>query len=85
MVGTRDELATRRVDIGPATLYRDGSRVDRVKFRYRSNAVACRIECGPERVVIELDEEVHGVAPGQTACFMEGDRVVGYGTIASAS
>jgi tRNA-specific 2-thiouridylase len=85
VVGTRDELATRRVDVRPATLYRDGSRVDRVKLRYRSSAVACRIECGAERVVIELDEAVHGVAPGQTACFMEGDRVVGCGTIASAS
>jgi tRNA-specific 2-thiouridylase len=85
VVGTRDELATRRVDVGPATLYRDSSRVDRVRLRYRSSAVGCRIECGKERVVIELDEEVHGVAPGQTACFMEGDRVVGYGTIASAS
>jgi tRNA-specific 2-thiouridylase len=85
VVGTRDELATRRVDVRPATLYRDGSRVDRVKLRYRSSAVACRIECARERVVIELDEDVHGVAPGQTACFMEGDRVVGYGTIASAS
>ena len=51
----------------------------------RSRAVPCRVECAQERVVIELDEDVHGVAPGQTACFMEGDRVVGYGTIASAS
>lgn len=85
VVGTRDELVTRRVDVTPATLYRDGARVDRVKLRYRSSTVACRIESAGEGVVIELDEDVHGVAPGQTACFLEGDRVVGYGTIASAS
>ena len=29
--------------------------------------------------------DVHGVAPGQTACLMDGDRVVGHGTIAAAS
>jgi tRNA-specific 2-thiouridylase len=85
VVGTRDELATRRVDVRPATLYRDGSRVDRVKLRYRSTAVACRIQREQEGVVIELDEDVRGVAPGQTACFMDGDRVVGHGTIVSAS
>jgi tRNA-uridine 2-sulfurtransferase len=85
VVGRRSELATRRVEVEPATLYRDGARVDRVKLRYRSNAVACRIAREQERLVIELADEVHGVAPGQTACLMDGDRVVGYGTIAAAS
>jgi tRNA U34 2-thiouridine synthase MnmA/TrmU len=84
-VGPRAELATRRVRVHPATLYRDASRVDRVKLRYRSNAVACRIGRDGEHVAIELAADVHGVAPGQTACFMEGERVLGYGTIASAS
>jgi tRNA U34 2-thiouridine synthase MnmA/TrmU len=32
-------------------------------------------------LTILLDEPVHGVAPGQTACLLEGDRVLGYGTI----
>jgi tRNA-specific 2-thiouridylase len=85
VVGRRSELATRRVEVEPATLYRDGARVDRVKLRYRSNAVACRIAREQGRLVIALADEVHGVAPGQTACLMDGDRVVGYGTIAAAS
>jgi tRNA-specific 2-thiouridylase len=85
VVARRSELATRRVEVEPATLYRDGARVDRVKLRYRSNAVACRIAGERERLVIELEDDVHGVAPGQTACFMDGDRVVGCGTIAAAS
>jgi tRNA-specific 2-thiouridylase len=84
VVGTRSELATRRVEVRPATLYRDGARVDGVKLRYRSNVLACRIAPGQGRVTVELDDDVHGVAPGQTACFLEGDRVVGYGTIAAA-
>jgi tRNA-specific 2-thiouridylase len=85
VVGRRAELAARRVDVHPATLYRDGARVDGVKLRYRSRPRPCRIATDHERVMVELDQDVHGVAPGQTACFMEGDRVVGYGTIAAAS
>jgi tRNA-uridine 2-sulfurtransferase len=85
VVGPRAALATRRVSVSPATLYRDAQRVDRVKLRYRSGAVACRIAQDGEQVTIELADEFHGVAPGQTACFMEGDRVLGYGTIASGS
>jgi tRNA-uridine 2-sulfurtransferase len=85
VVAPRSELATRRVEVEPSMLYRDATRVDRVKLRYRSSAVACRIAGGRDHVVIELDDDVHGVAPGQTACFMDGDRVVGFGTIAAAS
>ena len=85
VVGPRSDLAIRRVAVSPATLYRDDSRVDGVKLRYRSSAVACRIGREQERVVVELEDAVHGVAPGQTACFMEGDRILGYGTISAAS
>jgi len=85
IVGRRSELAMRRVEVEPATLYRDGARVDGVKLRYRSDAVGCRVADGGDRLVIDLHDEVHGVAPGQTACLMDGDRVVGYGTIAAAS
>jgi hypothetical protein len=31
---------------------------------------------------LELDEPVLGVAPGQTACLMRGDGVIGSATIA---
>lgn len=85
VVGKRAEIASRRVEVDPATLYRDCDRVDRVKLRYRSSPVPCRIAHRNGRAVVELQGDVHGVAPGQTACFMEGDRVVGYGTIAAAS
>jgi tRNA-specific 2-thiouridylase len=88
VAGPRAALATRTVALSTATLYRDGRRVDRVKLRYRSPAVACRVAGGAGRgegLVVELAGDVHGVAPGQTACLMEGDRVVGHGTIDAAS
>jgi tRNA-uridine 2-sulfurtransferase len=89
-VGRREELAVRRVEVAPAALHRDGSRVDRVRLRYRSEPVACELENAPssgihEALTVLLHEPVHGVAPGQTACLFEGDRVVGHGTIQSAS
>jgi tRNA-uridine 2-sulfurtransferase len=88
VVGPRAELATRQVEISPAALYREGTRVDRVKLRYRSPTVACRVigKAGDhERLLVELGDEVDGVAPGQTACLMDRERVVGVGTIAAAS
>jgi tRNA-uridine 2-sulfurtransferase len=32
-------------------------------------------------VTVELAEPVDGAAPGQVACLMDGDLVVGHGTI----
>jgi tRNA-specific 2-thiouridylase len=87
VVGPKAGLARRRVALASATLYRDGARVDRVKLRYRSPAVSCRVSGGAGRregLVVELADDFHGVAPGQTACLLDGDRVVGYGTIASS-
>jgi tRNA-specific 2-thiouridylase len=84
VVATRSELATHRVEVEPATLYRDPERVDRVKLRYRSDAVACRVSDRGPGVMVELADAVYGVAPGQTACLMDGERIVGFGTIAAA-
>jgi tRNA-specific 2-thiouridylase len=89
VAGPRAALAAGRVELAPAQLYREGARVDRVKLRYRSSAVPCRI-AGPAgagrhgRLVVELAEDVHGVAAGQSACLMEGELVIGQGTIAGA-
>jgi tRNA-specific 2-thiouridylase len=87
VVGPRDQLATRRVLVRRATLRRDGSRINRVKLRYRSRPLACALDPvapgdHPE-LVIALAEPAYGVAPGQTACLMDGDLVVGHGTIAA--
>jgi tRNA-specific 2-thiouridylase len=86
-VGPRRALATRRVRLAPAMLLREGSRVDSVKLRYRSRPVACRVEgeAAPgthEGLTLTLSNPVDGVAPGQTACLLRGDRVLGWATIA---
>jgi tRNA-specific 2-thiouridylase len=85
-VGPREELATRRVAVRDATLHRPSGRVDRVRLRYHSKPLACRL--GPagagahDSLRIELAEPAYGVAPGQTACLLDGDVVVGRATIA---
>ena len=57
--------------------------VDRVKLRYRTQPLACRVRAGGGgRLALELGEPVDGAAPGQVACLMRGDVVVGHGVIA---
>jgi tRNA-specific 2-thiouridylase len=34
------------------------------------------------RLELELAEDFHGAAPGQAACLLRGDVIVGWGTIA---
>ncbi len=83
VVGERDELATGRVRVRDARLHRAPERVDRVKLRYRSQPVACRAvaDGGDRGLILELADAVDGVAPGQTACLLDGDLVVGSATI----
>jgi tRNA-specific 2-thiouridylase len=88
-VGTRAELETRRVQVRDATLHRDGARVDAVRLRYHSRALPASIgAAGPGRhdaLEIALGEEFVGASPGQTAVLLEGETIVGYGTIAAAA
>jgi tRNA-specific 2-thiouridylase len=86
VAGTRSELATERVSLRGARLHRDAGEVDRVKLRYRSRSVPCRVAArgARGRMELELGEPVDGAAPGQTACLLRGDVVVGWGTIARA-
>jgi tRNA-uridine 2-sulfurtransferase len=85
-VGPRAALATPTVAVRGARLHRAGTEVDAVKLRYRSRPVACRVAGDPpagthRRLDLELADPVDGAAPGQTACLLKGDVVVGYGTI----
>jgi tRNA-specific 2-thiouridylase len=85
-VGTRAELERRRVRVRDAVLHRDGDEVDAVKLRYRSKALPATLPAarrGRHPVLdVELGEAFPGVAPGQTAVLMAGERIVGHGTIA---
>jgi tRNA-uridine 2-sulfurtransferase len=87
IVGPREQLRTSRVAVRAARLHRDGDRVNRVKLRYRSTPLAARVLGDPtagshRALALELGDEVDGAAPGQLACLMDGELVVGWGTIA---
>lgn len=86
-VGTRQELEKRSVRVRDAVLHRDGSEVDAVKLRYRSRALPATVSAAGKgrhpSLDVELGEAFPGVAPGQTAVLMAGDRIVGHGTIAA--
>jgi tRNA U34 2-thiouridine synthase MnmA/TrmU len=76
-----------RVTLRNARLHRDGARVDRVKLRYRSRPLPARLLEAPaggrhRSLTVQLAEPTDAVAPGQIACLMDGDLVVGWGTIA---
>jgi len=86
-VGTRAELEKRSVSVRDAVLHRDGSEVDAVKLRYRSRALPATVSAAgrgrhPD-LEVKLAEGFPGVAPGQTAVLMAGERIVGHGTIAA--
>jgi tRNA-specific 2-thiouridylase len=86
-VGPREALAVDRLFVDAVQLHREAAQVDRVKLRYRSAPVGCKL---PDplpsgrypRIEIMLNEPFMAAAPGQVACFMSGDHVVGHGLIA---
>lgn len=88
-VGPREALDARAVAVCDVTLHCDGAAVDRVRLRYRSTPLPCRVPAGVgagrhKEIGVELLEEaVAGAAPGQLACLMAGELVVGHGTIAA--
>ena len=79
-VGSRAELATHTVSLRDTVLHRP--RFDRVRLRYRQLPLACtsrQIDGGLE---LALAAPAYGVAPGQLACLMDGELIVGHATIA---
>jgi tRNA-specific 2-thiouridylase len=85
-VGTRAELAVATVQVRDAVLNRPAERVDRVKLRYHSKALSCRIEGEPSggdrALTVNLADPADRAAPGQTAVLLDGELIVGHGTIA---
>jgi tRNA-specific 2-thiouridylase len=83
-VGPRTALRTDTITITGARLHREADRVDSVRLRYHAPKRACRVEA-PARdgeTTIALADPADRIAPGQVACLMDGDLVVGHGTIA---
>ncbi|MEO8966376.1 MAG: tRNA 2-thiouridine(34) synthase MnmA [Solirubrobacteraceae bacterium] len=85
-VGPQAALGCTEVPIRSARLHRPGARVNRVKLRYRQTPVAARVEGAASEgrhrhLQLALADEVDSAAPGQLACLMDGELVVGWGTI----
>jgi tRNA-uridine 2-sulfurtransferase len=85
-VGPAEALKTGRVALGGVRLHRHGGEVDRVKLRYRAKPLPARLADEPgigrhRRLEVELSVPADVAAPGQVACLLAGDRVVGWGTI----
>jgi tRNA-specific 2-thiouridylase len=84
-VGTRADLATRRVRIRDAILHRDAERVDGVRLRYHSRAIPASVAAtaaGRHRSLeIDLGESFDAASPGQAAVLLSGEAIIGHGTI----
>ena len=85
-VAPRERLVQEQVALRDVTLHRDGGRVRAVKLRYRSTpraaAVAGDVAAGHHRrLEVQLGDPADAVAPGQLACLLDGELVVGWGTI----
>ena len=85
-VGPRAALRASRIAVRDVRLHRAGARVNAAKLRYRSRPLPAHLVGDPPAgrhagLTIELEEDVHGAAPGQLACLMDGELIVGWGTI----
>jgi tRNA-uridine 2-sulfurtransferase len=82
-VGPKAALATTNVRLEDVRLHRPPDAVDSVRLRYHARPLACRARpAGEGKLELELDEPADAAAPGQLACLMRDDCVVGEGTIA---
>ncbi|MDO9407884.1 tRNA 2-thiouridine(34) synthase MnmA [Patulibacter sp.] len=86
-VGPKELLMTDQVRLTDVVLHVDAWRVDGVKLRYRQQPRRARVIASPgagergEGAVV-LEEPLLQAAPGQTAMLLDGDVVVGSGTLA---
>jgi len=84
VVGRKEELAARDVELRDVTFI-DGSEPESIRcearLRYHARPIAGEYRAGH----LSLDEPFFGAAPGQAAVLYSGSRVLGGGTIASAS
>ena len=82
VVGRRNDLEVREIRVGSLNWFLDPEEAGTVQVRYNSVPVPCELEdAGDGEVRARLAEPIVGVAPGQSAVFYEGDRVVGGGVV----
>jgi tRNA-uridine 2-sulfurtransferase len=81
-VGPREALATTTIRLESVRLHRAAAEVHAVRLRYHAQQLPCRLRHNRDGTAeLELDEPAQAAAPGQLACLMRDDLVVGEGTI----
>jgi tRNA-specific 2-thiouridylase len=81
-VGPKHALATTTVRLEDARLHRPDEEVRQVRLRSHAKPLPCRARrAGDGALVLELERAADAAAPGQLACLMRDDCVVGEGTI----
>ncbi len=83
VVGRKRDIEVEEVRVGGMNWFLDPSEARSVQVRYNSEPVACEVEEGEDEGewVANLEEPTQRVAPGQSAVFYSGDRVVGGGVV----
>jgi tRNA-specific 2-thiouridylase len=86
VVGPREQLATTTVRLGAGRLHRPAAEIDAVRLRYQGAVLPCSVDAdlpaGDHRgLAVELEREVAAPAPGQVACLMRGEHVIGWALI----
>ena len=87
VVGSRAELAVTTIrGIRPTWTEREvpGSWRGFLQYRAHGAALPAQVSVDGQEVRVELDDPTSGVAPGQSAVFYDGDRVVGSAVVAEA-
>ncbi len=82
VVGRKEQLEVWEVRVGELNWFLDPGASEAVQVRYNGGPVPCEVEeVGGGEWVARLAQPVAGVAPGQSAVFYAGDRVVGGGVL----
>ena len=56
-----------------------------MRLRYRQRPLDCTVSQRDGDLTLALAAPAYGVAPGQLACLMDGEVIVGHATIAAAA
>ncbi|OJX70217.1 MAG: tRNA 2-thiouridine(34) synthase MnmA [Micrococcales bacterium 73-13] len=81
VVGPREALAVSRISGARSSALGPLETATEVQVRAHAEPVPCRVSVGADAVVIDLEEPIDGVAPGQSAVLYAGTRVLGQVTV----
>ena len=82
IVAPKEKLAKRKIKIENINLFIDKKEFEAtIKVRYRTAGVAGKVTISDNSGIIELYDDVFGVAKGQFAVFYDDDKLIGGGEI----